>query len=124
MLHVVNGVDLTVTEETSVHSTPITCLKWNAAGTRLVSADRAGWVGVWRMDHRAKLVPMSSYHKAGSITHVAFTVNEPKADDKRCVSLRAVFASMPGSAHHTSAHAYQFYVSLRHAAAVCAVCAL
>ena len=40
MLHVVNGADMTVTEETSVHSTPISCLRWNASGTRLVSADK------------------------------------------------------------------------------------
>jgi hypothetical protein len=42
MVHVVNGNDLTVFEDTGVHSTPISCMRWNSTGTRLVTADKVG----------------------------------------------------------------------------------
>ncbi len=39
---------------------------------RLWTLPQAGVVGVWRMDHRAKLVSLCTYRKAGAVTHVTF----------------------------------------------------
>eukprot|EP01006_Ploeotia_vitrea_P038293 TRINITY_DN66224_c9_g3_i2.p1 TRINITY_DN66224_c9_g3~~TRINITY_DN66224_c9_g3_i2.p1 ORF type:complete len:1410 (+),score=219.44 TRINITY_DN66224_c9_g3_i2:87-4316(+) len=50
----------------------ITLLLWNPSGTRLVSADKSGQIGVWKLDAKHKIIPMVQYKKLGPITHAVF----------------------------------------------------
>ena len=62
-------------EDQVVHSSPITCLKWTADGTRLISGDQSGVVGVWKPDGRGRLSPICHYNKPGAVNHVVFVSN-------------------------------------------------
>lgn len=57
-------------EEKMLHKAPITNITFSADGTRMVSGDAQGTVGVWRT-HQG-LTPICSYKKEGAITSVCF----------------------------------------------------
>ena len=67
-------------EDQVVHSSPITCLKWTADGTRLISGDQSGVVGVWKPDGRGRLSPICHYNKPGAVNHVVFVSNAMQGD--------------------------------------------
>lgn len=59
-------------EATPVHADhAITAITWNAAGTRLLTADRSGQVGIWKFDGK-KVTPMAQIKKGGAVTHLVF----------------------------------------------------
>lgn len=57
-------------EEKVLHKSEITNITFSADGTRMVTGDEQGTVGVWRT-HRG-LTPICQYSKSGAITNVAF----------------------------------------------------
>lgn len=57
-------------EEKVLHKAEITNITFSADGTRMVTGDEQGTVGVWRT-HRG-LTPICQYSKSGAITNVAF----------------------------------------------------
>ena len=57
-------------EEKVLHKAEITNITFSSDGTRMVTGDEQGTVGVWRT-HRG-LTPICQYSKSGSITNVAF----------------------------------------------------
>ena len=57
-------------EEKVLHKAPITNITFSSDGTRMVTGDEKGVVGVWRT-HRG-LNPICQYQKDGAITNVAF----------------------------------------------------
>eukprot|EP01012_Entosiphon_sulcatum_P045924 TRINITY_DN6146_c0_g1_i1.p1 TRINITY_DN6146_c0_g1~~TRINITY_DN6146_c0_g1_i1.p1 ORF type:complete len:1449 (+),score=295.84 TRINITY_DN6146_c0_g1_i1:53-4399(+) len=68
-------------EATPVHSDHvITTLQWHPNGTRLVSADKSGQLGVWKLDAKNVITPMIQYKKSAAITHVAFRTPKRQAD--------------------------------------------
>eukprot|EP00667_Euglena_gracilis_P000441 EG_transcript_441 len=68
-------------EATPVHADhQIMALTWNPPGTRMLSADRSGQVGVWKWDGKARIMPLVQLKKAASITHLVFRT--PKLKDE------------------------------------------
>ena len=71
-------------EDKSVHKTSVTLLKWSPCGTRLVSTDKDGVVGVWRPE-RGRLVmkcKIPPQKRKGAVTHVVFRTNDPRPKAK------------------------------------------
>ena len=67
-------------EDKSVHKTSVTLLKWSPCGTRLISTDKDGVVGVWkpvdgRLVMKCKIPPQKT---KGAVTHVVFRTNDPR----------------------------------------------
>eukprot|EP00501_MAST-03F_sp_TOSAG23-6_P000179 GSMAST32.ASY1.ANO1.182.1 assembled CDS len=73
-------------EDDAVHKSPITLLKWKDDGTRLVTGDRRGAIGVWQTDIRGRLMPICHYRKNGAITHCVFAAFHGAKDHSRCTS--------------------------------------
>jgi len=68
-------------ESTPIHADhAITALCWNASGTRLLTADKSGQLGVWKIDGKNRLTPMIQHKKNGAITHLAFRTRNKKSD--------------------------------------------
>ncbi|CAE7667243.1 Ift140, partial [Symbiodinium sp. KB8] len=65
-------MDNVVQEDRTVHTMPLSVLKWNPDGSRLVTGDQMGVFAVWSMDQRARLQAMQKYRRAGALTCVAF----------------------------------------------------
>jgi intraflagellar transport protein 140 len=57
-------------EEKTIHKAPITIITFSNDGSRMVSGDAKGTVGVWRT-HKG-LSPICSYNKDGAITNIVF----------------------------------------------------
>ena len=74
-IQIINMSNMQPKEDQVVHSSPITCLKWTADGTRLISGDQSGVVGVWKPDGRGRLSPICHYNKPGAVNHVVFVSN-------------------------------------------------
>lgn len=71
-------------EDDAVHKTPICLLKWKEDGTRLVTGDKGGVIGVWQTDARGRLMPICHYRKSGAITHCIFcTFHGREPQDRR-----------------------------------------
>ena len=47
-------------------------LSWSPEGSRLVSGDQNGIVGVWQGDQRGRLLPVCHYVKKGAVSHLVF----------------------------------------------------
>jgi len=79
-------------EDKSVHKNSVTLLKWSPCGSRLVSTDKEGVVGVWKPE-RGRLVMICKIppqRSKGAVTHVVFRTNDPRpkvkagGDDMPC----------------------------------------
>eukprot|EP00854_Cymbomonas_tetramitiformis_P005426 gene5426-6578_t len=67
-----------VSEDKQTHSSAITCLEWSEDGSRLLTGDEGGKVGVWKTDARGRPVPMVQYHERDAkITHICFRSVDP-----------------------------------------------
>eukprot|EP01035_Chromulina_nebulosa_P031271 gene31271-41668_t len=64
----------------SQHNSPITMMKWNATGKRLITGDKRGLVCVWSADVRGTLSPIRQYKRKGAITTAIFYVLPIKSD--------------------------------------------
>ena len=67
-------------EDKAVHKSSVTLLKWSPCGTRLVSTDKEGTVGVWKHERgrlvmQCKIPPQRS---KSAVTHVVFRTNDPR----------------------------------------------
>ena len=56
-------------EDAFIHRSAITFLQWSPDGSRLVSGDESGTVGVWKTDPRGRLISICNYRKKGKFTH-------------------------------------------------------
>ena len=56
-----NLKDKALRTNNAAHADTITLLQWSPEGTRLVTADTAGVVVVWKTDHRSRLTVVSRY---------------------------------------------------------------
>lgn len=80
-------------EDKAVHKSSVTLLKWSPCGTRLVSTDREGTVGVWKHERgrlvmQCKIPPQRSQ---GAVTHVVFRTNDPRPKVKAGAEEMPVF---------------------------------
>ena len=69
-------------EDTLIHAAPITMLTWSPEGSRLLTGDASGMMGVWKVDKRCRLTPICQYAKKGAITCCAF--RNPEARPNSC----------------------------------------
>ncbi|GAQ77909.1 hypothetical protein KFL_000050460 [Klebsormidium nitens] len=75
--------DRKLADDTSGHKRPVSCMAWNAEGTRLVTGDQEGKLVVWKMDLRGKPTAVSRYAEKQDavISHIRFdTCAAPPAD--------------------------------------------
>jgi len=73
--------DRRLSEDKQTHSASISSMHWSADGTRLLSGDDSGKVGVWKTDSRMRPVPLVQYQERDcKVTHICFNENDaPKA---------------------------------------------
>eukprot|EP01051_Picozoa_sp_SAG22_P005357 SAG22_NODE_316_length_12517_cov_75.265180_1_plen_503_part_10 len=69
-------------EDTLVHTSTITLLTWSPDGSRLLTGDANGMMGIWKVDKRGRLTPICQYAKQGAITAIAF--KNPEARPNSC----------------------------------------
>ena len=69
-------------EDNVIHASPITMLMWSPEGSRLLTGDASGMMGVWKVDKRCRLTPICQYAKQGAITCCAF--RNPEARPNSC----------------------------------------
>ena len=69
-------------EDTLIHTSTITLLTWSPDGSRLLTGDSSGMVGIWKVDKRCRLTPICRYAKHGAITAIAF--RNPEARPNSC----------------------------------------
>ena len=50
-------------EDTLVHTSCITLLTWSPDGSRLLTGDQNGMMGIWKVDKRCRLTPICQYAK-------------------------------------------------------------
>ena len=86
-------------QDLEVHKrSSVTLLKWSPCGSRLVSADQEGNLGVWEPETHGgagggiKLIPICKIPPrkgAGAVTHVVFRTNDPRPAERGRAGLAA-----------------------------------
>lgn len=75
------SLDRSSREDREVHrESSITCITFNPAGTRCVTCDNNGVVGVWKTDNKGLLTQMCHYKKQGTHAKVVFRTMTPSLE--------------------------------------------
>ena len=94
-----------VKENGEVHGgSVVKCVKWSPEGTRLATADDSGRFGVWKTDHRSRLISVASgkLSSFGGVTCCAWIITSAyraKQSDMATAPERFVLATETGHVH-------------------------
>eukprot|EP00192_Tetraselmis_astigmatica_P000931 CAMPEP_0117694304 /NCGR_PEP_ID=MMETSP0804-20121206/27375_1 /TAXON_ID=1074897 /ORGANISM="Tetraselmis astigmatica, Strain CCMP880" /LENGTH=1395 /DNA_ID=CAMNT_0005507981 /DNA_START=130 /DNA_END=4318 /DNA_ORIENTATION=+ len=67
-------------EDSKIHRSRVTLLQWSADGSRLITADETGKLGVWKVDSNMKPVNVISYNTESEVTHACYGVPTAAAE--------------------------------------------
>ncbi|KAJ3242971.1 hypothetical protein HDU78_000924 [Chytriomyces hyalinus] len=71
-----------ILREGASHGSSISCLEWNATGTRLISCDEEGEVVVWKVDLRGKISSICQYRLKGTVSRCIFRRAPARTESK------------------------------------------